>query len=386
VTPKLLFASVLLFCAAACSSAAAPVDGPLPETAGSSSESLVLQFPDNRFYVSRLSFHDLAGGDQVSWFDGTPPVAPSKTWKLAAVLPQVGALVTIHIGPEAPVWLESGYCNLVSPSLDGVPVTALSVTRPDKWTLRFYVDLSRTPTSDTPVLGGSVTCGGGVQLASYPIASTPIALVRTSAFAAMNSTFDHPRCRTCHSIGDGQAWIDFHANFFPAMAGMTKDEADAIDVSAGHVSWAAQHPGQLQPPQNPFYEPNGELSMSYSSCPGCHGAVADWRAPPFSMGIDWKKVVTPSERCQVVRDHLPTAEQRNHHFRDDPRLLWSYYDGTKKCSAVGLDLPYLPEAKGQHIPFPNMFRSAEELWSADTVFGLPSCANLTAPRKPTTTP
>jgi hypothetical protein len=100
--------------------------------------------------------------------------------------------------------------------------------------------------------------------------------------------------------------------------------------------------------------------------------------------MNWEKVVTATDRCDVVRTHLQTKAQRHSHFYQDPRLLWSYYSGERNCGGgndgpPGLDLP---KQKGEPLPTPDYFLDAQDVWSADTVlFELPSCANLDMPRK-----
>jgi len=333
------------------------------------------------FTVSRIIFHDLRNIHGQGYMMGNPPVAPSTTWNLAAVAKSVPAIIDVHL-PSDPSWLQSGYCSSIAPKINGVPVTTTSFERPDKYTLQFVVWLDRTLANAPSVVSGSVTCGGGVAEIDYPIAPTAVAVVKTSAFAAMNDAFDHPRCTTCHSLGNGAAWKTFHANFFAV-----GDAPATIDVTSGHVDWLTQNPGQSIPfatlPYGPFKKSTGELVSGFSDCTNCH-QVKDWRAPPFSQGTDWEKVVTATDRCNVVASHLPTSAKRYHHFHEDPRLLWSYYDGKRNCIAAGAgpvaELDDLPKAKGEPMN-PDFFFDAEQVWTSDTVFDLPSCANLDMPRK-----
>lgn len=309
---------------------AACAQPPTDEAALSGSdEALILSAAE--FSVAKINFKDFGG----EWVAGSKTSAVH--WDLAAIESTVHAYVELSRGsiPSSftPTDLEL--------KVDGYPVEA-GWGPAKNGRIYLFVDLTRLgKPSPTRVISGRVL---GMRSA-WKIQITGVTLEPVSTFAAMNDTFDHVRCKTCHSLGNSKVWADFHKSF---------------GVNNGYTNH----------PENVDVNDNG-------ICQTCHGAVEDWRAPPFSKNMDWTKITTASERCETVRDHLPSMFAKLNHFYEDPRLQWAYYDGVLQCA--GGDGSFLDPGP---IPNPERFLDAVTQWSLTPINGseLGHCEGLDIPR------
>lgn len=114
--------------------------------------------------------------------------------------------------------------------------------------------------------------------------------------------FKHDRCTTCHSLGSKEALVQRHNGL----------------LSSGSIA-----------------ETSTALGLNLSCGGGCHQAIADavpgttfqeteWKAPHFSLGIDWRNKTT-HYICQKVTSHLPTEMALEHHFHQDARIAWAVH-------------------------------------------------------------
>ncbi|HEY2510006.1 MAG TPA: hypothetical protein VGI39_04095 [Polyangiaceae bacterium] len=68
------------------------------------------------------------------------------------------------------------------------------------------------------------------------------------------------------------------------------------------------------------------------SVPGTTFTVTEWMVPAFDMGIDWTGK-TPSQICNTVKSHLPTAAEMDAHFFQDARIGWAVNSGVLPLGA-----------------------------------------------------
>ena len=148
----------------------------------------------------------------------------------------------------------------------------------------------------------------------------------------LHPIFSNPRCTTCHALGDHNAIVAMHQSRIGA----------------------ANYPYENEPeakPQNPTF------------CANCH-TVPDWRSPNFAQGIHWEGK-NAGQVCSTVTgpfidgagtQHPPFGSTEfQHHFHDDPRILWAVSDG---ATPFGTTLP---------TPFPgntNSWFSKVDPWVA----------------------
>ena len=140
----------------------------------------------------------------------------------------------------------------------------------------------------------------------------------------LHPIFSHERCTTCHTLGTRQAIVAMHQE------------------RIGPDSYP-DVPGAI--PQNPDF------------CGGCHSAPElnnEWFSPAAVQEIDWKGK-NANQVCAIVtgpfKDENGTVVPPvdfQHHFHQDPRILWAVSDGAKPFvleSSVDQN-PTLP------VPFP----------------------------------
>jgi len=148
----------------------------------------------------------------------------------------------------------------------------------------------------------------------------------------LHPIFSNDRCTTCHSLGDHDAIVAMHQSRLGTAAYPYENEPEAK-------------------PQNPTF------------CANCH-SVPDWRSPNFAQGIHWAgknanqvcSTVTGPFTDGVGAQHPPFGPTEfQHHFHDDPRILWAVSDG---ATPFGNTLP---------TPFPgntNSWFSKVDPWVA----------------------
>ena len=116
--------------------------------------------------------------------------------------------------------------------------------------------------------------------------------------------FQHYRCTTCHSLGSKDALVQRHNGILSASGIVETPTALGLNLTCGR---------------------------------GCHQAIAnvvpgttfhetEWKAPHFSMGIDWRNK-TPGYICQKVTSSLPTQAALTNHFHEDARIAWAVHSG-----------------------------------------------------------
>lgn len=128
--------------------------------------------------------------------------------------------------------------------------------------------------------------------------------------ANLYPTFKHPRCTTCHHMGDSAAIYEQHKKYTVAggLSGLKPDDASSgcsnchQDIRQAETSGGgkAKFLGQL-------------------------GTFTDfeWKSPAFSKNINWEKKKDARDVCTTVVAHLPTKEALHKHFHNDARLAWA---------------------------------------------------------------
>jgi hypothetical protein len=116
--------------------------------------------------------------------------------------------------------------------------------------------------------------------------------------------FRHYRCTTCHSLGSKEALVQRHNGILSASGIAETPTALGLNLTCGggcHQAVANVVPGKT------FHE-------------------TEWKAPHFSMGIDWRNK-TPGYICQKVTSSLPTQAALTNHFHEDARIAWAVHSG-----------------------------------------------------------
>ena len=154
-------------------------------------------------------------------------------------------------------------------------------------------------------------------------ASTKIYADAVSYYAkVLHPIFSHDRCTTCHTLETHDAIVEMHQDRLGA----------------------ASYPYENNPeakPQNPTF------------CANCHNAPNlnnEWFSPAAVQGINWKgwsagrtcaKVTGPFTNENGVQEPPFDHDRFDHHFHEDPRILWAVNDGMTPYG-TDLDVP-LPD-------------------------------------------
>ena len=163
-------------------------------------------------------------------------------------------------------------------------------------------------------------------------ASTKIYATAVSYYTSvLHPIFSHDRCTTCHALGNRQAIVAMHQERLGASS--YPDSADAI-------------------PHNPDF------------CGGCHNTTGsghtdidlnnEWFSPADVQGINWKgwsagqvcaKVTGPFTNKDGGVEPPFDHDRFDHHFHDDPRILWAVASGW-----VPFGRPELPVPMKNNLP------------------------------------
>ena len=116
--------------------------------------------------------------------------------------------------------------------------------------------------------------------------------------------FQHYRCTTCHSLGSKEALIQRHNGILTASGIAEKPTALGVNLTCG----------------------GGCHQAIVNVVPGTTFHETEWKAPHFSMGIDWRNK-TSSDICQKVTSNLSNQEALKNHFHEDARIAWAVHSG-----------------------------------------------------------
>ena len=138
-------------------------------------------------------------------------------------------------------------------------------------------------------------------------ASTKIYADAVSYYAnVLHPIFSHDRCTACHALGTQEAIVSMHQSRLGAASYPDNPEAK---------------------PHNPTF------------CATCHSAPNlnnEWFSPDQVQGINWKgwsagqvcaKVTGPFINKDGVQEPPFDHDRFDHHFHEDPRILWAVSDG-----------------------------------------------------------
>ncbi len=140
-------------------------------------------------------------------------------------------------------------------------------------------------------------------------AVTKIYATPVSYYASvLHQIFSHDRCTTCHTLGTHDKIVEMH------------------QTRLGAASYPHENNPEAKP-HNPTF------------CGTCHNAANlnnEWFSPSASQGINWKgwnasqvchKVTGPFKNKDGVVEPPFDHARFDHHFHDDPRILWAVSDG-----------------------------------------------------------
>ncbi len=134
--------------------------------------------------------------------------------------------------------------------------------------------------------------------------------------SVLHPIFSHDRCTTCHSLGDHEAIVEMH------------------QYRLGIDNYPYEEDAEARP-HNPSF------------CGTCHSAPNlqnEWFSPFAAQDINWKdwnasrvchKVTGPFKNKDGVIEAPFDHDRFDHHFHEDPRILWAVSDG---MTPLGNDL------------------------------------------------
>ena len=151
--------------------------------------------------------------------------------------------------------------------------------------------------------------------------------------SVLHPIFSHERCTTCHTLGTQEAIVSMH------------------QTRLGAASY----------PDNPEAKPHNP-----NFCGSCHNIPPgsphtdvdlnnEWFSPDQVQGINWKgwsagrvcaKVTGPFTDKVGVTGAQFDAQTFNHHFHDDPRILWAVSSGWVPFGRPDLSVPMKDNLQG----------------------------------------
>ena len=165
------------------------------------------------------------------------------------------------------------------------------------------------------------------QTADWPFRSSivEIAANRFDYFEAkLYPTFKHPRCTTCHHMGDTVAiWAQHKGNTVVTPSGFPNPKPDDTASGCDGCHFDIRQSAELNGGKAKFL---GQL-----------GAFTDyeWKSPAFTKNINWEKKVDAKDVCTTVVGHLPTQAQLHKHFHNDARLAWAVTAADVQFTGLG---------------------------------------------------